>query len=62
MGLEFAVGAFTAAAWRYWRAPRRYLAGAGGPSRGYVIHHQPSTMTPDRHLAPLDEREPLWDV
>ena len=62
MGLEFAVGEFAAAAWRYWRAPRRYLAGAGGPSRGYVIHRQPSTRTLDRHQARLDEREPLWDV
>ena len=62
MGLEFAIGAFAAAAWRYWRAPRRYLAGAGGPSRGYVVEREPLTVAPDRREAPLAEREPLWDV
>ena len=34
MGLEFSVGAVRArAAWRYWREPRRYLAGAGRADR-----------------------------
>ena len=37
MGLEFSVAGFAAAAWRYWREPRRYLPGAGQPSPGYVV-------------------------
>ena len=62
MGLEFAVGEFAAAAWRYWREPRRYLPGAGDPSHGYVGHREPVTVASDRHGSPAVEREPLWDV
>src|SRR4051812_10717132 len=37
MGLEFSVGAFAAAGWRYWRASRRYLPGAGEAAVGYLV-------------------------
>ena len=37
MGLEFSVGQFAAAAWRYWRNPRRYLPGPGDAAAGYVV-------------------------
>jgi len=62
MGLEFSVAAFGAAAWRYWRHPRRYLPGAGEPSRGYVIDCELATATQDLPESHLAEREPLWDV
>ena len=41
MGLQFSVAQFTRAAWRYWRAPRRYLAGPGQPTTGYVVVSEP---------------------
>ena len=62
MGLEFAVGAFAAAAWRYWREPRRYLPGAGGPSRGYLVSREQPTVTDASRECRVAEREPLWDV
>ena len=37
MGLEFSVAQFARAGWRYWRQPRRFLAGAGEPTAGYVV-------------------------
>jgi hypothetical protein len=62
MGLEFAVGEFAAAAWRYWREPRHYLAGGGGSSCGYVVRRELSTVTSGRRGSPMAEGEPLWDV
>ena len=62
MGLEFGVGAFAVAAWRYWREPRRYLPGAGAPSRGYLVSREPLIVTADSHELPRAEREPLWDI
>ena len=62
MGLEFAVGSFAVAAWRYWREPRRYLPGAGSPSRGYVVRGEPVTVASDRDGSLVAEGEPLWDV
>ena len=41
MGLEFSVAQFAAAAYRYWRAPRRYFPGAGPSPHGYVIAAEP---------------------
>src|SRR5919201_7016885 len=43
MGLEFSVAQFARAAWRYWRQPRRFLAGAGQPTTGYLVHADPIT-------------------
>jgi hypothetical protein len=61
MGLEFSVAQFAQAAWRYWRQPRRLLAGAGEPSPGYrVLAEQPATASPVAHQRP--EGELLWDV
>jgi hypothetical protein len=63
MGLEFSVGQFAAAAWRYWRDPRRYLPGPGESAAGYVVRaaDQPETEMRPRHGQP-SEAELLWDV
>jgi hypothetical protein len=37
MGLDFSVADFAAAAWRWRRSPRRYLAGAGTAAVGYLV-------------------------
>jgi hypothetical protein len=37
MGLEFSVAEFVRAGWRYWQQPRRFLAGPGEPTVGYVL-------------------------
>jgi hypothetical protein len=62
MGLEFSVAQFVQAAWRYWRQPRRFLAGAGEPSTGYRVlaEQSPATASPSAHQRP--EGELLWDV
>jgi hypothetical protein len=60
MGLQFSVAQFTRAAWRHWRAPRRYLAGPGQPTTGYVV-----VSEPERDIAPTAgaamAEELLWD-
>ncbi len=61
MGLEFSVAQFTRAGWRYWREPRRYLAGAGRPSVGYVVLAEPVADTTSGAHQP-HEGELLWDV
>jgi hypothetical protein len=61
MGLEFSVGDFMAAAWRYWRSPRRYVAGAGQMSSGYLVRCEQSAATSDGHEPRVGEREALWD-
>ena len=60
MGMEFSVAQFARAAWRYWRCPRQFLAGPGDNGLGYVVAQpvDPHPTTP----APVDEREPIWDV
>jgi hypothetical protein len=60
MGLEFSVADFAAAAWRYWRHPRRYLPGAGNSSRGYVVRREQTKQTSDGH-EPRLEGDLLWD-
>src|SRR5829696_1940911 len=52
MGLEFSVAQFARAAWRYWREPRRFLAGGGRPSLGYVVFAE--TLA-DRTLASVHQ-------
>ena len=62
MGLEFSVAQFARASWSYWREPRRFLAGAGRPSLGYVVLAEPVA---DRTLSSAHqphEGELLWDV
>jgi hypothetical protein len=67
MGLEFSVGQFAAAAWRYWRDPRRFLPGAGESACGYVVHPEPVhedslPAQPPHGPASAAEGEVLWDV
>ena len=37
LGLEFSVRGFIAAVWRWARAPRRYVPGAGALGAGYIV-------------------------
>jgi hypothetical protein len=63
MGLEFSVAQFARAGWRYWRQPRRFLAGPGEPTAGYAVladqvhHHSTQAADPATSEAAL-----LWDV
>ena len=61
MGLEFSVAQLMRAGWRYWRQPRRFLAGAGQLTAGYVVLSEPlaDTPSPSRDVR---EGEPLWDL
>jgi hypothetical protein len=63
MGLEFSVGEFAAAAWRYWRNPRRYLPGPGGTATGYIVRaaDDPARVTPVPSSQAADG-ELVWDV
>ena len=61
MGLEFSVAQFARAGWRYWREPRRYLAGAGRATLGYVVIAEPVATT-GSGAHPAREGELLWDV
>ena len=61
MGLEFSVAQFVRAGWRFWRQPRRFLAGAGQETTGYAVLPEPvptsaRTDPPNRHEGDL-----LWD-
>jgi hypothetical protein len=63
MGLEFSVAQIARAGWRYWRQPRRFLAGPGEPTAGYAVvadrvHHQ-GTQAADPATS---EGAVLWDV
>ena len=64
MGAEFSVGHFASAAWRYWRAPPRYLPGPGASACGYVVSAEP--IAEARPAAPSRSREgageALWDL
>jgi hypothetical protein len=63
MGLEFSIGQFAQAAWRYWREPRRYLPGPGASATGYVAHA--ADQAPAAPHAPEPQQGPgdvLWDV
>ena len=63
MGMEFSVAQFATAGWRYWRGPRRYLAGAGEPTTGYALladtTHQAATSS---GIPTTGEEGLLWDV
>lgn len=60
MGLEFSVGRFVTATWRYWRDPRSFLPGPGESATGYVL-----LVAADERDARDDVRSPegapLWD-
>jgi hypothetical protein len=62
MGLEFSVSQFARAAWRYWREPRRFLAGAGQPTSGYIVIADPVTPPPRTSAHWQQDGELLWDV
>jgi hypothetical protein len=62
MGLDFSVGDFAVAAWRFWRSPRRYVAGAGHTSPGYIVRCEQAATAPDAPGPRLSDREALWDV
>ena len=63
MGLEFSVAQFARAGWRYWRQPRRFLAGAGEPTTGYVVARRARRRRARRRRDPRrSEGELLWDV
>ena len=63
MGLEFSVAQFARAGWRYWRHPRRYLAGAGEPTVGYIVLAEPARQaTTAAGDGSLTEAALLWDV
>jgi hypothetical protein len=61
MGLEFSVGDFAVAAWRYWRSARRYVAGAGEMSLGYIVRCEQTAPAPGAPEPGIREREALWD-
>jgi hypothetical protein len=63
MGLEFSVAQFARAGWRYWRQPRRFLAGPGEPTPGYTV------LADQMHYRDAEAADPatsggalLWDV
>jgi hypothetical protein len=62
MGLEFSVAQFTRAAWRYWRQPGRFLAGAGDSTTGYVVLANPATARTTGETPAQQQGELLWDV
>jgi hypothetical protein len=65
MGLEFSLAQLARAAWRFWRAERRWLPGPGAATVGYRVMADPdpaehSPARPDPARAP--RLEGLWDV
>ena len=62
MGLEFSVAQFARACWRYSQQPRRFLAGAGEPTPGYVVAADPVTPSASTGAHEPREGEALWDV
>jgi hypothetical protein len=63
MGLEFSVAEFVRAGWCYWHQPRRFLAGPGGRTVGYVV--LADAQRPDitrASEARTSEGALLWDV
>lgn len=61
MGIEFSVTQLARAGWRYWREPRRFLAGPGHAAHGYVVLPEPSRPEPTQPTS-VGGRELLWDV
>jgi hypothetical protein len=64
MGLEFSLAQLARAAWRFWRAPRRWLPGPGASPAGYLVVPEPDPhgQSPARRdAAPARGLEGLWD-
>jgi hypothetical protein len=62
MGLEFSVAQFARAGWRYWRQPRRFVAGAGAHTTGYRVVTDPAVAAARPDLHPRHQGDVLWDV
>ena len=62
MGLEFSVAEFAAAAWRYWREPRRYLSGPGASATGYLVQAGDPAQAQAAPRQAQGTEEVLWDV
>jgi hypothetical protein len=63
MGLEFSVAQFVRAAWRYWHKPRRFPAGGGQATTGYIVLPEPQTTTSTQADVHAERHgELLWDV
>jgi hypothetical protein len=65
MGLEFSLAQLARAAWRFWRAPRRWLPGPGASTVGYLVmlDPDPAERSPSRpEPARAPRLEGLWDV
>ena len=66
MGLEFSLGQGARAAWRFWRAPRRYLPGPGRRAarlpRRARARPAGSRRGGGSRAAPARELEALWDA
>jgi hypothetical protein len=63
MGLEFSIAQLARAGWRYWRQPRRFLAGPGTQVTGYVVLTLPVvTPAPPVGAGQQHPGEALWDV
>ena len=65
MGLEFSLVQLARAAWRFWRAPRRWLPGPGASTTGYLVDPEPDPyrQPPPPFQATRARRlEGLWDI
>lgn len=61
MGIEFSVTQLARCGWRYWREPRRFLAGPGEATSGYVVQPEPPLPESTQPTA-VGGRDLLWDV
>ena len=61
LGLEFSVTGFARAAWRWLRAPRRYLPGAGLVATGYVVGRAERVSDERAPVASAQKVAELWD-
>jgi hypothetical protein len=64
MGLEFSVLEFAFAAAGWARRPRRYVAGPGAGTTGYVVHEEVAVDAAPERLGSTASRElaALWDA
>ena len=65
MGLEFSLPQLARSAWRFWRAPHRWLPGPGASTAGYLVVPEPDPYErapAGEAAAPARRLERLWDV
>ena len=66
MGLEFSLPQLARSAWRFWRAPRRWLPGPGPDTAGYLVVPDPDPYeqrpAAGADAAPAQRLEGLWDL